>query len=161
MIATPLSSQASMPEHRSSVEIFVWATEDGKGKSGRQPLVACSDEDGLAQQIHLLRRAAPERQFVIERRTTVVTSVFTSTLDLQGHAAAQSPAERPLTQRMWEVAEMITAGRTTKEIARALGLSVKTIETHRMHLMARLGVHNAAGVIRFVLSSRREPNSPV
>ena len=38
-----------------------------------------------------------------------------------------------------------------KEIAQLLDLSVKTIETHRMHLMARLNLHDVAGVVRYAL----------
>ncbi|HVU25628.1 MAG TPA: response regulator transcription factor [Opitutus sp.] len=54
-----------------------------------------------------------------------------------------------LTPRMREILQLIAEGRTTKEIAFLLNLSVKTIETHRMHLMARLGIHEVAGLVRY------------
>ena len=40
---------------------------------------------------------------------------------------------------------MIAEGRTTKEIASALYISVKTVETHRMQLMKQLDIYNVAG----------------
>lgn len=56
-----------------------------------------------------------------------------------------------LTPRMREIVQLIAEGRSTKEIAFLLNLSVKTIETHRMHLMARLDLHDVAGVVRYAL----------
>jgi len=58
---------------------------------------------------------------------------------------------KTLTPRMREIVQLIAEGRSTKEIAFLLNLSVKTIETHRMHLMARLGLHDVAGVVRYAL----------
>ncbi|ACB74117.1 response regulator [Opitutus terrae] len=66
----------------------------------------------------------------------------------------QDPRAEPtkaLTPRMREIVQLIAEGRSTKEIAFLLNLSVKTIETHRMHLMARLGLHDVAGVVRYAL----------
>jgi DNA-binding NarL/FixJ family response regulator len=67
---------------------------------------------------------------------------------------AQNPRTEPnraLTPRMRQIVQLIAEGRSTKEIAFLLNLSVKTIETHRMHLMARLGLHDVAGVVRYAL----------
>jgi len=58
---------------------------------------------------------------------------------------------RTLTPRMREILQLIAEGRSTKEIAFLLNLSVKTIETHRMHLMARLDIHEVAGLVRYAL----------
>jgi DNA-binding NarL/FixJ family response regulator len=58
---------------------------------------------------------------------------------------------KSLTPRMREIVQHIAEGRSTKEIALLLNLSVKTIETHRMHLMARLDVHDVAGVVRYAM----------
>lgn len=67
---------------------------------------------------------------------------------------AQDPraeATKTLTPRMREILQLIAEGRSTKEIAFLLNLSVKTIETHRMHLMARLDIHEVAGLVRYAL----------
>lgn len=68
------------------------------------------------------------------------------------HAAdPKADTTKTLTPRMREIVQLIAEGRSTKEIAFLLNLSVKTIETHRMHLMARLGLHDVAGVVRYAL----------
>ena len=66
-------------------------------------------------------------------------------------ADPKAEATKTLTPRMREIVQLIAEGRSTKEIAFLLNLSVKTIETHRMHLMARLGVHDVAGVVRYAM----------
>ena len=58
-----------------------------------------------------------------------------------------------LTSRQREVLQLIAEGNNTKEIAFLLGLSVKTVETHRGHLMAKLGIHDIAGLVRFAMRS--------
>jgi DNA-binding NarL/FixJ family response regulator len=57
------------------------------------------------------------------------------------------PFER-LTPRQREVLQLVAEGNTTKEIARKLSLSVKTVEMHRSQLMAALDIHDIAGLVR-------------
>lgn len=54
-----------------------------------------------------------------------------------------------LSPREREVFHLVVDGRTTKEIARALGISVKTADNHRYRLMEKLGVHNTAELVRY------------
>jgi DNA-binding NarL/FixJ family response regulator len=56
-----------------------------------------------------------------------------------------------LTERQLEVLRYIARGQTTKAIARALGISIKTVETHRAHLMERLDIHDVAGLVRYAI----------
>jgi DNA-binding NarL/FixJ family response regulator len=65
--------------------------------------------------------------------------------------APQGPFER-LTPRQREILQLIAEGRSTKEIAQRLGLSVKTVETHRARLMERLGVRGVPGLVRYAIS---------
>lgn len=53
-----------------------------------------------------------------------------------------------LTRREREVAEHLVAGRTNREIARVLGLSARTVEIHRAHVMEKLAVANLSELIR-------------
>lgn len=53
-----------------------------------------------------------------------------------------------LTPRQREVLQLIAEGRNTKAIARRLGIGVKTVESHRMQLMARLGVRTIPELVR-------------
>ena len=54
-----------------------------------------------------------------------------------------------LTPRQREVLLLIAQGRSTREMAGALELSVKTVETHRAALMARLGIFDIAGLVKY------------
>jgi DNA-binding NarL/FixJ family response regulator len=58
-----------------------------------------------------------------------------------------------LTLRQRETLQLIAEGNTTKEIAKKLNISVKTVETHRMQLMERLDIHDIAGLVRYALRS--------
>jgi DNA-binding NarL/FixJ family response regulator len=57
-------------------------------------------------------------------------------------------AQRRLTSRETEVLQLIAEGRTMPEIATTLGISAKTVETHRYRLMDRLNIHHVAGLVR-------------
>lgn len=56
-----------------------------------------------------------------------------------------------LTPRQIEILQLIAEGHSTKEIASKLELSVKTVDTHRTDLMARLGIHDIAGLVRYAI----------
>lgn len=62
-----------------------------------------------------------------------------------------APPPDPLTPRQREVLRLVAQGRNTKEIAADLGLSVKTVETHRAQLMERLGIHDVPGLVKYAL----------
>ena len=68
--------------------------------------------------------------------------------------ASQAARERlpPITPREREVLDNVAAGLSTKEIARALGLSPRTVETHRANLGAKLGTTSVADMVRIALS---------
>jgi len=55
-----------------------------------------------------------------------------------------------LTSREIEVLQLVAEGRTTKEIARILNVSVKTVDSHREHIMDKLGIHNVAGLTLWI-----------
>lgn len=56
-----------------------------------------------------------------------------------------------LSPRQREVLQLIAEGRSTKEIAFDLSLSIKTVETHRAQIMERLQIHDVAGLVRFAI----------
>ncbi|MCY7307879.1 MAG: response regulator transcription factor [Rhodoferax sp.] len=62
--------------------------------------------------------------------------------------------ERPgdvLTPRQREVLQLVAEGHSTKEIARRLDLSIKTVDTHRTQLMKQLDIHEIAGLVRYAM----------
>ena len=56
-----------------------------------------------------------------------------------------------LTSREREVIQLLAEGRTSKEVAVTLNLSVKTAETHRTNLMRKLGLHSVADLTRYAV----------
>jgi DNA-binding NarL/FixJ family response regulator len=69
-----------------------------------------------------------------------------------GAGVAQGPtALEALTPRQREVLQLIAEGHSTKGTAAVLGLSVKTVETHRTQLMQRLAIHDVAGLVRYAM----------
>ncbi len=58
-----------------------------------------------------------------------------------------------LSPRQREVLQLIAEGQSTKEIARRLDLSVKTVDTHRSQLMRQLDIHEVAGLVRYAMRS--------
>ncbi len=71
-----------------------------------------------------------------------VVDAYTTRVDLP---------EDPLTPREREVLQLIAEGHTTKEVAQRLGISVKTGETHRTHIMEKLEIHDTAGLVRYAI----------
>ena len=77
------------------------------------------------------------------------------------HAAflvAGSPDRRAgapaLTPRETEVVQAIAEGKSSKEIARTLGISEPTAETHRANLMRKLDVHSVSEIVRYAIRNR-------
>lgn len=56
-----------------------------------------------------------------------------------------------LTPRQRQVLQLIAEGQSSKDIARRLGLSIKTVETHRSQLMKQLNIHDVAGLVRYAM----------
>ena len=53
----------------------------------------------------------------------------------------------PLTARQRQVIQLVAEGKTTKEVASLLGISVKTADSHRTNLMEKLDIHDVAGMV--------------
>lgn len=68
-------------------------------------------------------------------------------------ADLKDPLEK-LTPRQREVLQLLTQGQTSKEIAKTLHVSVKTIESHRSQLMSALDIHDIAGLVRFAIRTK-------
>jgi DNA-binding NarL/FixJ family response regulator len=71
--------------------------------------------------------------------------------DYRRQAGGESGPAGGLTERQQEVLRLVARGDTTKAVARKLGISVKTVESHRALLMERLGIHDLAGLVRYAI----------
>jgi DNA-binding NarL/FixJ family response regulator len=68
-----------------------------------------------------------------------------------GTAKDDAEAFSELTDREREVLQILAEGKTTKEIAAALGVSVKTVETHRRNIMQKLDLHSVAELTKYAV----------
>jgi DNA-binding NarL/FixJ family response regulator len=66
-------------------------------------------------------------------------------------APGQSDPYESLTDREKQVLKLVAEGKSNKEVAEVLGISVKTAMTHREHVMEKLGVHNRTELVRFAI----------
>lgn len=65
-----------------------------------------------------------------------------------GNMAIEEESDKKLSEREQEVLELVSEGKTTKEIAEQLFVSARTVETHRVNMMKKLNVQNTAELIK-------------
>jgi DNA-binding NarL/FixJ family response regulator len=56
-----------------------------------------------------------------------------------------------LTERERQVLVLVAEGKSTKRVARQLGISHKTVESHRSRILEKLGVHETASMVRYAI----------
>jgi DNA-binding NarL/FixJ family response regulator len=108
-----------------------------------------------------------EKQTSAEILTQAISEVaegrtfFSPSIARRMRADAQSPSGRPgvpgpkpvwLTSRESEVLQLVAEGSANKQVAATLGISIKTVEKHRQHLMDKLNIHDTAGLTRYAIS---------
>ncbi len=69
-------------------------------------------------------------------------------------AGSSGAAEPQLTRASCDVLRLIVKGQRMKEIAANLGLSTRTVETHKYEMMETLGLHSTAELVRYALDRR-------
>jgi DNA-binding NarL/FixJ family response regulator len=89
------------------------------------------------------------------RRGETYLSPKVSRTVIEGYLGRVSPAgdtaAHPLTPRQLQILKLVAEGESTKEIAFALSVSVKTVETHRAQLMERLGIRDVPGLVKYAM----------
>jgi DNA-binding NarL/FixJ family response regulator len=106
---------------------------------------------------YLLKDAAPAElehaiNAVLRGETYLSPAVSKGVLSdyVQRLRGDEQPGEL-LTSRQREVLQLVAEGHSTKEIARRLDLSIKTVDTHRSQLMKQLDIHEVAGLVRYAM----------
>ena len=100
-------------------------------------------QEGGRRMMEAIRAVLSGRVYVSEKMSARILEVFSG----RRASGSGSPVES-LSDRELEVFELFGGGRSTREIAELLRLSVKTVEVHRIHIKAKLGVRTAAELIR-------------
>jgi DNA-binding NarL/FixJ family response regulator len=84
-------------------------------------------------------------------RGTTYMSPGISRAVVEAYRGRAEPPHDPLSLREREVLQLIAVGKSTKELAGILGMSVKTAESHRSRIMGKLDVHEIAGLVRYAI----------
>jgi two-component system response regulator NreC len=84
-------------------------------------------------------------------RGTIYLSPGVSRALVEAYLSKTHLPSDPLTPRERQVLQLVAEGKTTKEIAVVLGVSVKTAESHRTRLMEKLDVHETASLVRYAI----------
>jgi DNA-binding NarL/FixJ family response regulator len=61
------------------------------------------------------------------------------------------PDEAPLSQRELEVVQLLASGKSNKEAAASIGVSTRTVESHRNHIMRKMEFESFSDLIRFAI----------
>jgi DNA-binding NarL/FixJ family response regulator len=111
-------------------------------------------KDAAADELPLVLRAVMRGETYLSPAVSkqVVTG-FLGRTSPAGASATAPDAEAPdvLTSRQREILQLVAEGKSTKEVAQMLNLSVKTVETHRAQIMDRLGIRDLAGLVRYAI----------
>jgi DNA-binding NarL/FixJ family response regulator len=114
----------------------------------------------------VFKKQPPDRKLVISVPNEVVErleqlrrragkdsleQVVQEAIDYYLHRRPDPAALAKLTPRLRQVLEMVARGSTTKEIAQALGISIKTADWHRAQLMKTLDLHGVVHVVRYAI----------
>jgi DNA-binding NarL/FixJ family response regulator len=106
-------------------------------------------KDAAAEELPLLLRA------VMRGETYLSSAISRHVVDgFLGRDGAPAGGELPtdtLTPRQREILQLVAEGKSTKDVARLLDLSVKTVEAHRSQIMERLEIHDLAGLVRYAI----------
>jgi DNA-binding NarL/FixJ family response regulator len=84
-------------------------------------------------------------------RGQIYLSPGISEVVVQAYLSGTGLPPDPLTPRERQVLQLIAEGKTTREIAQTLGVSVKTAESHRSRIMKKLRIRSTAGLVRYAI----------
>ena len=98
--------------------------------------------------VEAIRALLRHREFLTER----VHVVADRRTGARGPAVTRG--RRGLTPRQREVLQLLTEGRSNKEIGVILGMTTKTAETHRAHILAKLRLHSMSELVRYAIRNR-------
>jgi DNA-binding NarL/FixJ family response regulator len=119
--------------------------------AGAQGYVLKSDLDlGLITAIENLLRGGT---FFSPKVTELVMDGYLRGADREPAAGESAPA-RGITPRQTEVVRLLAEGKTNKEVAQTLGISVKTAETHRTQIMHKLGLSSFSELVKYAVREK-------
>lgn len=92
--------------------------------------------------VQALRAVCRGEMFLTQSISRTIVQAFLKNTPMPGN---------PISDRERQVLQLVAEGKTTKEIASLLGISIKTAESHRSNLMDKLNIHDTAGLVRYAI----------
>ncbi len=99
--------------------------------------------------IPAVRAVAEQKTFLTPSVADIVVSGF-----LANSTKLTLAESKGLTQREREIVQLLSEGKSNKEVASALGISVKTAEAHRSNIQHKLGVHSVSELVRYAIRNK-------
>jgi DNA-binding NarL/FixJ family response regulator len=95
-----------------------------------------------------VRALAHHQVFISSKVTEVVLQGY---LNGCNATAGQTGLHNEISPREREIVQLVAEGRSSKEIAETLHISIKTVETHRAHIMSKLDLHSVSDLVRYAI----------
>jgi len=95
-----------------------------------------------------VQAVAEGKRFLTLKVSEIVLEGFLNTNSQHQHGKRAGPGTTP---REFEIIRLLAEGKTNKEIAAQLGITVRTVETHRAKIMLKLGLHSLAEIIHYAM----------
>jgi FixJ family two-component response regulator len=141
---------------RSGLEIL----PDARRQNTALPIIIMSGHADIAMAVQALKNGAfdfIEKPFQAKEVLAVIDQSIRSASQISALSQAQNAAQNQLaklTPREQEIALSLSRGQTNKSIAFELGISVRTVETHRAHVMSKLDIKSVSELVRLVISAQ-------
>jgi two-component system response regulator NreC len=139
--------------HLPKVELVLFSAEESEEMieqlfaAGVKSFIAKADaSDSL---IAAIRAAAQHRPYFTSQTARIVFARFENKASAASHGSGEK-----LTPREREIIRLIAKGKSNKEVASFLGVSTRTVETHRATLMRKLGMRSTAELVRYAIRNR-------
>jgi DNA-binding NarL/FixJ family response regulator len=131
------------------------------GSSGEMALSSCascklidgrleieSSDEGTSVLVAILTHVSPGKLSLTPKVSEIVLQGF---LNAGTESKESEPAKVRPPPRELEIIRLLAEGKANKEIASTLGITVRTVETHRAKIMMKLGLHSLTGVIHYAI----------
>lgn len=146
-----LEATRQIRQHVPGTEVLVLTMHESE-RLARQFLAAGArgfvlKSDAGTQLVAALEALSSHQPFFSPRISNMVLAGY---LDPAATQKRSVDAE-PLTPREREIVQLVAEGRTSKEIAHRLGVSDKTVETHRTNLMNKIDCHSVVDIVRYAI----------
>ena len=119
-------------------------------ESGARAYVMKSDAD--RDLVNAVEALVSNRTFFTARAADMLLNDFSERNSAP--VQPQPPTPSRLTSREREIVQLLAEGKSSKEVAVALGISVKTAETHRANIMRKLQLHSVSELVRYAIKNQ-------